>query len=141
MEYLPAMLAKTAQALSLRWIGVVFVCLAGCSGNLTLVPVEGHVTLDGAPLEGASVLFRPTQGRPAVGVTDQAGLYRLRYSRERLGTLPGLHTVQITTTRESEDERPTDARERLPARYNAKTTLMVKVTTCSPKHDFALESQ
>jgi|688.fasta_scaffold80424_3 hypothetical protein len=126
------------------WIclGVVIVGLSGCGSDIKLVPVEGKVTLDGSPLAGAEVLFRPKQGRPVAGDTDAAGRYRLQYTPERFGALPGPHVVHITTVREGdEDAASKPPRERVPARYNARTELEVTVADDRKSYDFALESK
>src|SRR5262245_49070668 len=49
--------------------------LAGCSGGdrPELGYVSGTVTMDGEPLVGVIVTFKPEQGRPAVDVTDADG--------------------------------------------------------------------
>lgn len=115
-------------------------CLAGCSDGLNLVPVTGTVTLDGLPLEGASVVFRPEQGRLSSGKTDAEGRYTLRYTDEKAGALPGEHTVQIATAADDE-ESSAPPREKLPARYNLTSELRATVSTASQQHDFALDSK
>jgi hypothetical protein len=70
----------------------------GCGGG-KLVTVEGKVTLDGKPLEGATVLFTPqgNQGRPAQGVTADDGSFRLSTSSEE-GAERGEYKVLVTKT-------------------------------------------
>ncbi|MBX3422048.1 MAG: hypothetical protein KF752_10895 [Pirellulaceae bacterium] len=108
------------------------ITLAGCSDGLGLVNVEGRVTLDGQPLPDAEVVFRPSDGRPSLGKTDAAGKFQLRYSAEKLGAVPGTHSVSISTRGDNTgDEEPSAQRkERIPAEYNSRTTLQVHV---SPK--------
>jgi hypothetical protein len=59
----------------------------GCGkGGPVVEKVEGVVTLDGAPLEGASVLFSPASGGlPAAGRTEAGGAFHLAT------TMPGLN--------------------------------------------------
>lgn len=45
--------------------------------KVSLASVEGTVTLDGKPLEGAVVRFRGSNGETAVGKTDAQGRYRM----------------------------------------------------------------
>ncbi|RIK88940.1 MAG: hypothetical protein DCC67_00195 [Planctomycetota bacterium] len=73
------------------------VALAGCGGRgLNLVPVEGVVTLDGAPVENAGVLFAPVgAGPPASGTTDAAGRFTLMTANEE-GAAVGQHRVAIS---------------------------------------------
>jgi len=102
---------------------------------LNLVDVSGTVTLDGQPLPGARVLFRPKQGRPSAGITDDVGHYKLQYTAEKPGALPGEHSVIITTASEE------SGKEVVPARYNVKSTLKVSVDPGQRTHDFALDSK
>jgi hypothetical protein len=114
--------------------------LVGCGQEVDLVKAGGVVTLDGKPLPGARVLFRPAQGRPSAGTTDAEGRYSLQYTAEKLGVLPGQHSVAITTAVESsEDARP--VKETLPSRYNRQTTLTATVDAGHQTHDFSLQSK
>lgn len=114
--------------------------LAGCGDGLRLVPVTGTVTLDGLPLADATVVFRPEQGRLSAGTTDAEGRYVLRYTDEKAGALPGAHTVQIVTVAAT-DDATAPAREKVPARYNARSELRAAVSADSPTHDFELVSK
>ncbi|SIO30304.1 hypothetical protein SAMN05444166_3623 [Singulisphaera sp. GP187] len=87
-------------------LALVTAFLAGCgTGDETdsyrLVPVSGHVTLDGKPLEGAKVLFTPSEANrpntPGVDVTGQEGNYQLMY-RGRSGVAPGSYQVFVAKT-------------------------------------------
>lgn len=79
--------------------------LLGCgSGPGDLNPVSGVVTLDGEPLAGATVNFSPTSdstGRPAVGTTNDQGVYELtdmQHSQAGPGVAAGEYRVSITKT-------------------------------------------
>ena len=75
------------------------VLLAGGCGyrRAARVPVEGTVTLDGQPLEGASVmLFPEAGGRPANAVTDAAGRFTLSTYGGKDGAKPGHYKVVVT---------------------------------------------
>jgi hypothetical protein len=121
---------------------------AGCSSGdqIKLVPVEGVVTLDGEPLADAFVIFQSDRGRPSVGTTGSDGRYRLQYTKETPGALPGRHQVTISThidpDSDTDDaERQAGRRERIPARYNSQTTLEAVVDAKgSEPADFHLES-
>lgn len=130
--------AATALAISLT-------LFAGCGNGLGLVPVEGVVTLDGQPLPNAEVNFRPTDGRPSLGKTDDQGKFRLLYSREEMGALPGKHQVSIATASSSDDGSPDSdaavAKERVPARYNSATTLKADVRSGMEPLTFDLQSK
>lgn len=86
-------------------------CLAGtlgCQGESSLPTeyVEGVVTLDGTPVEGATVAFQPVtdgQGMSASGYTDANGVYKLTAiggteegkPAVDAGTLPGEYYVMV----------------------------------------------
>jgi hypothetical protein len=117
---------------------------AGCGGPSNVGQVTGTVTLDGQPLESAFVEFEPLQGNsPSRGITDATGKYTLRYTREIEGAEIGEHRVRITTFSggdpDAEPPKPT-VREKLPAKYNAKTELTRKVESGMNTLDFPLES-
>lgn len=96
-----------------------------------IATVEGTVTMDGKPLEGATVVFVPTGGRPAGGPTDANGKYVLNFSGGRKGAIPGENRVQITTKRDPSsdaDGKPVPGKpETIPAEYNSRSTLKFDV--------------
>lgn len=75
----------------------------GCSGPATddtaeLVPASGTVMVDGDVVANAAVTFHPTgtTGDPAVGVTNELGMFTLTNSRGREGAEPGNYKVTIS---------------------------------------------
>lgn len=106
--------------------------MTGCGSEGTvLVPVEGIVTLDGAPLRLAQVEFQPEHGSPSYGETDTQGHFELHYSLTRLGALLGTHTVRVTTGGEVTDpvtDVTRNVRERVPPQFNVQSTLKREVT-------------
>ena len=85
---------------SLRFFGILCVLTAaGCSGNSVVYPevadVVGVVTLDGKPLEAATITFVPEAGRSSSGVTDSSGKYSLHYTGTLRGAMLGTHRVMI----------------------------------------------
>ena len=76
---------------------VVLFAAAGC-GRRPPVPVSGTVTLDGQPVEGATVTFhvlgRDREGRPATGQTDKTGTFHLKTGNAG-GARPGDYKVVI----------------------------------------------
>src|SRR5262245_1264000 len=71
--------------------------VVGCGGGLK--SVEGLVTLDGVPVEGASVSFTPEgEGQPAFGVTDSNGKFVLQ-TINKAGANPGTYKVTVTKTK------------------------------------------
>lgn len=124
--------------------GLACVGGAGCGGGgPDLAPVEGTVTLDGAPLPNARVVFQPQgPGSPSSGITDEEGHYELLYAPGRKGAMIGRHTVRITTYaqgRADENGEPTFTPEHVPPRYNSQTELSAEVQPGSNTFDFPLE--
>jgi len=74
----------------------------GCSGSGRIKTniVEGTITYEGQPLEGATVSFTPTgsQGDPAYAQTDAQGKYKLQTLRGEVdaGTTAGEYIVTIS---------------------------------------------
>jgi len=79
--------------------GALIAGVSGCGRSGPVVEyVEGIVTLDGKPLEGAVVTFRPTSGGlTAAGTTDGAGIYKLNAltARRGAGTMAGDYRVSV----------------------------------------------
>src|SRR5262245_40133458 len=70
---------------------------AGCNSGKP-VKVEGLVTLEGKPVEGATVTFNPQsdQGHIAAGRTGSDGTFRLTTFTSGDGALAGDYQVTIT---------------------------------------------
>lgn len=101
----------------------------GCSsGGPDLGRVEGRVTLDGKPLPGAMVMFKPLKGRPSLAETDGDGHYSLDYRIDDSGALLGTHTVTISTFKQADGLFiKKDVPERVPPKYNRRTSLTAEV--------------
>lgn len=86
----------------------VLLCALGCSAGhgLPLEEVSGVVTRGGTPLEGVSLEFRPTTGRPSFGRTDVDGKYVLQYTDQISGAMIGDHTVQLRVPTKTPAEIP-----------------------------------
>lgn len=87
-------------------LGLLALALAGCTGANNIAPVSGRVTLNGKPLQDASVSFQPLNKnvteRPAAsgsfGRTDADGKFALRLIEpDQPGALVGKHKVTIST--------------------------------------------
>ena len=73
----------------------------GCSSNPyeKLLPASGMITLDGAPLAGATVAFIPeksNQKQPSYGYTDEAGKYVLKTPEGFEGVSPGEFRIVVS---------------------------------------------
>lgn len=76
--------------------GLLLIISAGCgSSGPALYNVSGTVTYEGKPVEGASILFTPQQGRPSMGATDASGKYTIS-TNGKPGVGAGTYTVTIT---------------------------------------------
>lgn len=91
-------------------MGVCFLTLvlgsSGCGGKSNTVKVKGVITLEGAPLDGATVNFVNTGGgKDAFGVSDSEGNFELTTFKTGDGAVPGTYkvTVELKPTRQ---ERP-----------------------------------
>jgi hypothetical protein len=131
--------------------------LAGCETGPkppALVPVTGKVELDGRPLAKAVVTFLPTGMTPGVGseaTTNDAGEYKLRFRRGGDGAAVGTYKVTISKRLMPDGSEPvfdknsdpatSPARESLPPRYNAVSTLTATVPEGGGTSDFSLQSK
>ncbi len=127
---------------------VVLSLVVGCSGNTgpELGYVEGNITLDGKPLDGAEVQFEPSDSRPSIAITDDNGHYVLQFTGSREGATVGTHTVRILSARGSsggEGDGPyVKARpELLPPKYHVNSTLTAEVKSGNNTFDFDLEAK
>ena len=88
---------------------------SGCSNNPANYPevasVVGTVTLDGNPLEGASITFAPQSGRSSSGVTDSSGRYSLNYTGSIRGAMLGSHRVMIKKMVQDKAATPSKAEQ------------------------------
>ncbi len=141
----------------------VVVCLIGCNGEAKPEPdasvvVTGLVTLDGKPLDRATIIFVPlagaAQGNGGSGITDSAGKYELSSlvgEKAVVGTPPGKYKVMVTKmvkpdgTVADAQEPPmmSAARETIPLQYSdfAVTKLSETVSSSGGTFNFDLKSK
>jgi hypothetical protein len=163
------MKSTITSAATLAWTSCLALVLATSSGcgssdeadyaSIGLVPITGTVTLDGAPLEGAVVMFEAADTTFSYGTTDEAGHYELKFNSKVMGVPPGEKVVRISTTAstgevdtEGVDEEDDDAaarrkkkkkrdpNEQVPAAYNEDSQITATVSTSQTVYDFALKS-
>lgn len=78
--------------------------LSGCATQEKIprpktVPASGIVTLDGTPVDKASVMFIATAGNNhATGTTDSSGKFVLKAFPEKDGAVPGAYKVEVNKT-------------------------------------------
>ena len=133
----------------------VFRCGGPDVERVPLVRVRGVVTLDGEPLEKAIIVFESPDGSFSYAETDSRGRYDLSFDSNTRGVTPGEKIVRIAMNRRvkglnaNDEGLPQDraggsfARqppERVPDRYNVKSTLVVRVEPDSRTFDFDLKN-
>ena len=101
---------KITQLVNALIVAGIAVVSCGCLGGEGPVvgKVSGLVTLDGNPLENATVSFHPESGRGSVGRTGTNGRYELLYVKGRKGATVGPHKVTITSRVWAEESRQVD---------------------------------
>ena len=125
-------------------VGLVAVALlGGCGGGTP--SVSGVVTLDGKPVEGATVTFTPASGDGggvggSYGKTDAQGRYSLKtVAADKAGAAVGKHKVTISLSQPDPKNPEGAAKDLIPAKYNVKSDLTFDVPSgCTDKADFAL---
>jgi hypothetical protein len=96
-------------------------------GEVALVQVGCHVTLDNRPLEGATVTYVPEKFmgssiKSATGVSNSRGSVTLVAEGEKLpGVQPGFYRVEVS-------RKSASGQETIAARYNQNTTLGIEVS-------------
>lgn len=122
--------------------------VAGCgkTDQPEIGEVQGTVTLDGKPLDGAIVYFSPEGGgRVSQAMTNAEGKYELVYIGKTMGAKVGRHKVRITTAYEVTDDKTgqsVNKPEVVPARYRSESTeLAVEVKAGDNTHDFKLDAK
>lgn len=110
-----------------------FVLSAGCGNSkYDLVTVTGTITMDGKPLEGASVKFQPKGGGAmSFGKTDAQGRYQLETIHGDPGAMVATHKVSVFKSSGSVDtsteEVQPQVKQLIPERYNYKSELTYEV--------------
>jgi hypothetical protein len=79
---------------------------AGCART---VSIKGRVTLDGKPVDGASIEFVPMDGsRSAIGTTDTDGYFTLTTFKQGDGARKGEYKVTVTKMSDNAMPNPSD---------------------------------
>ena len=122
--------------------------LTGCGGASGFTPVSGKVTLDGAPLEGATVSFQPKlQPKETVegsyGKTDATGAFTLkRVSDNAPGAAAGEHIVSISKSTDIDpNDEATPPVEHVPAKYRDGSLTFTVPAGGTDKADFVLQTK
>jgi hypothetical protein len=120
-------------ALSLLCLVATLGCPA--ANNLpATVTAEGVVTLDGQPVENATVVcISETTTYSAAGVTDKNGKFSLKSFEEKPGAVPGDYRIEITKTvvegkGEKSGEAVVNIQHGLPKKYSTFSTSGLSLT-------------
>lgn len=126
---------------SIHFVILVACVLSGC-GRSDRGYVHGTVTLDGQPLQEATIEFQPASGSPSYGETNASGQYELALSPTDPGAIPGKHTIRVSTFRvvPKEDGTRENIPEKVPSSYNTETTLTREVTPGSQTVDIEIST-
>lgn len=132
--------------------GLVLLGLVGCGGrggdSLPRQPVEGVVTLDGAPVEKGTIQFMPTPGTAHATLASamiKDGKYSIPKDR---GPVPGGYRVIISAPdpkapavidEDPGGEAPPPLPDLIPSQYNASSTLNAEIKAGPNVHDFTLK--
>jgi hypothetical protein len=122
--------------LSLGTVLCAMALAAGCNSDTRpeLGLVRGKITLDGKPLAGAGIAFRPESGaRESRSITDDQGRYELNYIREIQGAAIGWHAVRIIPG----GRTPISVQEK----YNLRSKLRRQVVAGDNEINFELTSK
>ncbi|QDU49978.1 hypothetical protein [Gimesia panareensis] len=123
--------------------------LCGCTGGSgepvpELADVNGVVTIDGAPLMNAKVIFEPQEAtdnarrRASSATTQQDGSYTLEYNEDVSGASLGAHKVMILKL----TDNPEDAGKQLvPPKYNDQSELTAEVKAGGNSINFDLTTK
>jgi hypothetical protein len=89
-------------------------CGGGSAGGPPYANVTGVVTLDGKPIEGATVTFSPKkEGAMSMGLTDAQGKFSLKTATGKKGAAVGEHDVAITLRVDLGPEAPAGSQDDL----------------------------
>lgn len=143
MKHCSVVLLAVAAGLSVPFV------TSGCGGadGPELASVEGTVTLNGTPIEGAGVTFEPIpEGRSSFALTDAAGHYELKYLPGKDGAIVGENQVRISKFRKAlkdDNGKVVDpgVPEAFPPSANSETDLKVTVKAGSNTFDFPITTQ
>lgn len=150
--------------LYIPFVFVIACVSAGCAKSGAkvkgLAPVSGVVTMQGTPVEGASVTFYPEggAGQAAAGTTDVMGKFQLTTLNANDGAKPGTYKVMVSkvqvtgdgATMSQEDQNkyieqhgsppPTKSENALPEKFaNLTTTTLTATVSESGPNEFKFD--
>lgn len=136
---------KTFKPFCLLLLSCFFCVLAfGCSKAPLLSglsPLKGKITLDGAPLEGATVSFVPFESanRPATAKSDANGEFKVRTLEPDDGIAPGKYNISVSK-RVTESGKEMTPEEAFEASQKGKQVIINRIETLPAKYTKAISS-
>lgn len=98
----------------------MLIVLAGCGSHRpTVMPVSGHVYLDGQPVTTGRIDFVPVTGPAATARIQPDGSYQLTTFDDGDGAVAGLHSVRVRAVEVAEDIAATDSPRDRTARHHS----------------------
>lgn len=129
--------SRTASRLLIA-AAAISLTTTGCSDRAPDQPelgqVSGTVTLDGIPLSGVSVYFKPEVGRPSIATADAMGNYEAMYLIDQKGVKVGPNTVSVEWG--IDESGPP-----IPPRYGQKSELKLDVQPGDNRFDIKMSSE
>jgi len=119
---------------------IAFAMLAGCgSGKYDVVPVEGVLTFEGEPVPQMIVSFKPVGGRAAEATTDEEGRFKMQYSIDQYGILPGAQEINAYWVSPSDDGSvpPTELQKKVIQYFKKNPPLAVTID--QPQKNFEIK--
>jgi len=131
-------------------LALLLLCLAtsGC-GSGSRAPVEGTVSLDGAPVDGGFIIFAPTDYREgqvkAVTAEIKGGKYSLDAAH---GPVPGTYRVQIVWEKKTGQQikdpdtggMKDEVKDYIPEEFNSQAKT-VEINPSGNKFDYAISTK
>ena len=114
--------------IQLSFVLLCLTALVGCGPGYEIVPVSGTITLDGKPLQNATIITQPIgtkentmPGPGSIAETDADGHFELAFQHEdRVGAVPGPARIKIVENAEkraSNDDTAEFVRSKVPLDY------------------------
>lgn len=112
--------------------GLLLLLVAGC-GKSGLIPVQGVLTLDGTPVEGAMIAFISEDGGSAAqGWTKPDGKFALE-SGDQTGIKPGKYKVTVFKVPMGFEKTAAAPKSEVPAMYASKDKSPLSVVIPPPQ--------
>ena len=140
---------RTVQLWQFATVSLAVSVNVGCGKDygVELYSVTGTITIDGQPLDGATVEFRPDRtgevkaDRGGIGFTNEKGKYIMLF-RDTRGCPEGKFRVLVSTYSEPQRDNKTEQKKRVPRRYRGQNSELTATVTPDGDNvfDFDLKS-